>query len=56
MSEKDEKYKAALEKKYRDAVKTFDRFPKNIRTMLARDIETAFINRVTALARILKIE
>ena len=44
------------EEEYRDAIETFDRFPKDVRTMIRDDIETAFINRVKALKRILKIE
>jgi len=44
------------EKDYRDAIVAFGRFPKDVCTMIAHDIETAFINRVKALKRILKIE
>jgi len=44
------------EKDYLDAIYAFGRFPKDIRTMIRDDIETAFINRVKAMKRILKIE
>jgi len=44
------------EEEFKEAIESFHRFPKDVRRIIREDIETAFINRVKAMKRVLKLD